>query len=105
MHPVHRKALSEASDHSTVVTKIFSGRPARAIRNRLTEEMRWHEDDAAPFPAQRPMIAPLTGAGAKANHAEFMQLWAGQAARLSKAEPAAEKTVRLIEEAYRLLGR
>jgi nitronate monooxygenase len=51
------------------------------------------------------MIAPLTGAGAKANHAEFMQLWAGQAARLSKAEPAAEKTVRLIEEAYRLLGR
>ncbi|MFN4228545.1 NAD(P)H-dependent flavin oxidoreductase [Parvibaculum sp.] len=105
VHPVHRKALSEASDHSTVVTKIFSGRPARAIRNRLTEEMRWHEDDAAPFPAQRPMIAPLTGAGAKANHAEFMQLWAGQAARLSKAEPAAEKTVRLIEEAYRLLGR
>ncbi len=105
VHPGHRKALAEASDHSTVVTKIFSGRPARAIRNRLTEEMRWHEDSAAPFPAQRPMIAPLTSAGAKQNRAEFMQLWSGQAARLSKAEPAAEKTTRLMAEAYRLLGR
>jgi nitronate monooxygenase len=67
--------------------------------------MRWHEDAAAPFPAQRPMIAPLTSAGAKLNHAEFMQLWAGQAARLSKAEPAAEKTARLMHEAEVLLGR
>lgn len=105
VHPVHRKALAEASDHSTVVTKIFSGRPARAIRNRLTEEMRWHEDAAAPFPAQRPMIAPLTSAGAKQNQAEFMQLWAGQAARLAKAEPAAEKTRRLMEAAEKLLGK
>lgn len=105
VHPVHRKALAEASDHSTVVTKIFSGRPARAIRNRLIEEMRWHEDSAAPFPAQRPMMAPLTGAGAKTDRAEFMQLWAGQAARLAKAEPAAEKTVRLMKEAEKLMRR
>jgi len=105
VHPVHRKALLEASDHSTVVTKIFSGRPARAIRNRLTEEMRWHEDGAAPFPAQRPMVVPLTSAGAKSGRAEFMQLWSGQAAALSKAEPAAEKTARLMREAEALLGR
>ncbi|MEQ8267403.1 MAG: nitronate monooxygenase [Parvibaculum sp.] len=105
VHPVHRKALAEASDHSTVVTKIFSGRPARAIRTRLTEDMRWHEDSAAPFPAQRPMVAPLTSAGAKSGRAEFMQLWSGQAARLSKTEPAAEKTVRLMKAAEKLMRR
>ncbi|MDP2151720.1 nitronate monooxygenase family protein [Parvibaculum sp.] len=105
VHPVHRKALAEASDHSTVVTKLFSGRPARAIRNRLTEDLHAHERHAAPFPAQRPMVAQLTTASAKANRAELMQLWSGQAARLSKAEPAAEKTVRLMKEAYRLMGR
>ncbi|MFA7638288.1 MAG: nitronate monooxygenase, partial [Parvibaculum sp.] len=94
-----------ASDHSTVVTKLFSGRPARAIRTRLTEDLHPHEHHAAPFPAQRPLVAPLTGAGAKSERAEFMQLWSGQAARLAKAEPAGEKTTRLMSEAYRLMGR
>lgn len=105
VHPIHRKALAEASDHSTVVTKLFSGRPARAIRNRLTEELRPLEGSAAPFPAQRPLIAPLTSASARTNRAEFMQLWSGQAAALSKAEPAAEKTLRLMREAAELLGK
>lgn len=105
VHEVHRKALSEASDHSTVVTKLFSGRPARAIRNRLTEDLRWHEGDAAPYPAQRPLVAPLIRESAKAGRGEFMQLWAGQAARLSAAEPAAEKTENLMREAFALLGR
>lgn len=105
VHPVHRKALSEASDHSTVVTKLFSGRPARAIRTRLTEDLHPYEHQAAPFPAQRPLVAPLTSAGAKSERAEFMQLWSGQAARLSKAEPAGEKTMRLIAEAYKLMGK
>jgi nitronate monooxygenase len=103
VHPLHRKTLLEASDHSTVVTKLFSGRPARAIRNRLTEGLHAHERHAAPFPAQRPMVAQLTTASAKENRAEFMQLWSGQAARLSKAEPAAEKTVRLMHEAQKLM--
>ncbi len=105
VHPLHRKALAEASDHSTVVTKLFSGRPARAIRNRLTQELHWHEGDAAPFPTQRPLVAPLAAASAKANRAEFMPLWSGQAAALAKVEPAAEKTARLMREAKKLMGR
>jgi nitronate monooxygenase len=103
MHPLHRKALSELSDHGTVVTKLFSGRPARAIRNRLTEELHAHEGDAAPFPAQRALAAPLIAASGKANRAEFMQMWSGQAAALAREEPAAEKTLRLMREAAALM--
>lgn len=105
IHTVHRKALTEASDHSTVVTKLFSGRPARAIRNRLTEELHSLEALTAPFPAQRALVAPLARVSAKENRAEFMPLWSGQAAALSKPEPAAEKTLRLIREAEKLMGR
>jgi nitronate monooxygenase len=105
MHPLHRKALMEVSDHGTVVTKLFSGRPARAIRNRFTEELHALEEKAAPFPTQRAIIAPLVTASGKAGRAEFMQLWSGQAAALSKPEPAAEKTTRLLREAAELLGR
>lgn len=103
IHPLHRKALAEVSDHGTVVTKLFSGRPARAIRNRLTETLHAHEGHAAPFPAQRGLVAPLTSAGAKANRAEYMQLWSGQAAALARPEPAAEMTQRLMREARALL--
>ncbi len=102
---LYRKALSEVSDHATVVTKLFSGRPARAIRNRLTEELHPFEDRAAPFPAQRAMVAPLVAASARDKKAEFLQMWAGQAARLSRVEPAGEKTARLMREAEALLGR
>jgi nitronate monooxygenase len=105
VHPVHRKALAEASDHGTVVTKLFSGRPARAIRNRVTEELHSLEEKAAPFPTQRAMTAPLAAASAKAGRAEFMQLWAGQAAALATVEPAAQKTERLMREARALLQR
>ncbi|MGB3811442.1 MAG: DUF561 domain-containing protein [Parvibaculum sp.] len=104
MHPLHRKALAEASDHATVVTKLFSGRPARAIRNHLTEELHHLEEKTAPFPTQRALVAALVGASGKADRAEFMQLWSGQAAALSKPEPAAEKTVRLMREAEKLMS-
>ena len=105
MHPLHRKALGELSDHGTVVTKLFSGRPARAIRNRFTEELHALEGKAAPFPAQRALAAPLIAASGKANRAEFMQLWSGQAAALARPEPAAEKTTQLMREAAVLLGK
>lgn len=101
---LYRRALSEVSDHATVVTKLFSGRPARAIHNRLTEELHALEESAAPFPAQRAMVGPLIAASAKENRAEYAQLWSGQAARLSRVEPAAEKTARLMREAAALLG-
>ncbi|MDO8288585.1 MAG: nitronate monooxygenase family protein [Parvibaculum sp.] len=104
-HDMHRKALAELSDHGTVVTKLFSGRPARAIRNRMTESLHGHESNAAPFPAQRAMAAPLVTASAKAGRAEYMQMWSGQAARLSVAEPAGTKTTRLMAEAAILLGK
>ncbi|KAB7740833.1 DUF561 domain-containing protein [Parvibaculum sedimenti] len=100
---LYRKALAEASDHATVVTKLFSGRPARAIHNRLTQELHSLEDEAAPFPAQRAMLAPLIAASARAEKAEFMQIWSGQAARLAKVEPAGEKTARLMREAAALM--
>jgi nitronate monooxygenase len=36
---VHRKALEHAQDDSTALTNVFSGRPARAIVNRVVREM------------------------------------------------------------------
>lgn len=105
VHPVHRKALAETADDATTVTKLFSGRPARAIRNRMTEELAAFESRTAPFPTQRGMAAPLAAASARENKPEFLSLWSGQAARLSPPEPAGEKVARLMQGARELLGR
>ena len=43
--------------------------------------------------------APLRVASEKGGSLDYMQIWAGQAARLGKAMPAAELTRRLAEKA------
>ncbi len=105
IHPLHLRALKHISGEATLITRLFSGRPARAIRNRLTDLLAPAEHHAAPFPAQRAMIAPLMQASAKNNDPSFMQLWAGQAASLVREEAAAEKVTRLWREASELLSR
>jgi nitronate monooxygenase len=53
---------------------------------------------------QRGLTAPMREAAAKANDISRMQAWAGQSARLAKAEPAGEVVQRLWDETRSLLG-
>lgn len=36
IHPLYRDALRSARAEATTITRAFSGRPARALRNRAT---------------------------------------------------------------------
>ncbi|MGH2805020.1 MAG: NAD(P)H-dependent flavin oxidoreductase, partial [Thermoleophilaceae bacterium] len=53
--PAHRAALEHARAEATTITRSFSGRPARALRNRVTEEV----EAVLPYPAQMSLTAPL----------------------------------------------
>lgn len=102
-HPAYKKALRETKSDTTVVTQSFSGRPARGLRNRFITEM---EDSAAailPFPIQNNLTSGLRAAAAQVNNTDFMSMWAGQAASLSRGLPAAEliKTIWLEYEEVR----
>jgi nitronate monooxygenase len=57
----------------------------------------------APYPVQRGLTAALRAAGGKAGDVHRMQPWAGQAAALARAEPAAAVVNRLCHEATTLL--
>ena len=102
-HALHKQALAETPDNATKLTRLFSGRPARSIRNRLVRELATHEADAAPFPTQRGVIAPLAKAAADRGSADFMQLWSGQAGMRAEAAPSAEIFRRICDEALALL--
>jgi nitronate monooxygenase len=93
---VHRTALAAATDDSTMLTNVVTGRPARGIANRLLREVGPLADEAPAFPYATGGTAPLRAAAEAQGSGEFSPLWAGQAAALAREEPAAEVMRRLV---------
>lgn len=96
--PVHRRAIANAKDNETCVTRIFSGRPARVISNRFVREVGDAAALAAPFPAQHSLTVPLRQPSQDKGLDDFLPLYAGQAAGMARAMPAAELMTALIQE-------
>ncbi|HEX4452818.1 MAG TPA: nitronate monooxygenase family protein [Kofleriaceae bacterium] len=101
---IHRRALATATDDSTAITNVFSGRPARGIINRAIRELGPMSAAAPPFPLASAALAPIRAKSEAAGSGDFTNLWAGQAAKLARAgEPAFELTRRLARETHELL--
>jgi len=77
----HRRALASEAARVTSITRAFSGRPARGIRNRFVEL--FERVEPAPFPQQQQMTADIRAAAAAAERVDLMQMWAGQGASLT----------------------
>jgi nitronate monooxygenase len=54
---IHREALHRATDEDTRLTRVFTGRPARALHNRLIDEM--GSSETLEFPAQASLLLPM----------------------------------------------
>jgi nitronate monooxygenase len=94
----HKAAIRTARDDGTMLTRAFSGRLARGIVNAFAAEMRGHEHELLPYPAQNNLTRPIRAAAAKQGSADCLSLWAGQAAPLAREIPAAELVVQLLRE-------
>src|ERR1051325_11094290 len=90
----HRAALAEASDASTVVTDVISGRACRYIRNKLIDDLVESGLTPLPVPAQQSLTRPL----GKTGHHDWTALTSGQSAALAKHTNAAELVEQLAEE-------
>jgi nitronate monooxygenase len=90
--PAHREAL--CGSQSTVLTRAFTGRLARGIRNPFIDA----HDAVAPrgFPELHHVTAPVRAAARQHGDADLMNLWAGTAYALARAEPAADVVRRLL---------
>ncbi len=100
---LHRAALKEARSDATTLTNIISGRPARGIINRAIRELGPISDVAPEFPLASGALAPLRAKAEAQGSGDFSPLWAGQAAALGRALPAAEAMRLLIEETSEVL--
>jgi nitronate monooxygenase len=94
----HRAALQSARDDGTAVTNLMTGRPARAIVNRVMREIGPISDVAPEFPLAAGALAPLRAKAEAQGSGDFSPMWAGQAAALGRALPAGELTRALAAE-------
>jgi nitronate monooxygenase len=101
--PPHRAALRAARDDSTVLTNVFSGRPARGLINRVIRELGPISGIVPEFPLASGALAPLS---AKAQGSgDFSPMLAGQAAALGREMPAGALIKTFVSETQALLGR
>jgi len=102
---VHKDGVLNSREDTTIVTEKFSGKPARAIANRFLREMHQATAPQLVFPAQNLLTGKLRTAAGKAGNPDFVSMYAGQAAPLARALPAAELVAALEAEALECLGR
>jgi nitronate monooxygenase len=101
----HRQAILGTPPSSTVVTRMYSGRPARAIRTQLISDLEASGIEPASYPAQAMLLRDLRDAGTERGLSELLFLLAGQAAGLARPLPAGELVEQLATEAAAVLRR
>ncbi len=86
--PVHRAALTGGQFTETAVTKAFSGRYARGLRNRFIDD----HDASAPFgyPEVHYLTSPLRAASVRAGDPQATNIWAGTGFQQARSGSVAE---------------
>jgi nitronate monooxygenase len=87
---VHRAALQSPQAVHTALTRLFTGRPARGIVNRMMRELGAMNAAAPEFPLATAAIGPLRAWAEKGGSGDFSPLWAGQCVSAARAVPAGE---------------
>ncbi|MGE4428540.1 MAG: NAD(P)H-dependent flavin oxidoreductase, partial [Solirubrobacteraceae bacterium] len=93
---VHRAAILERRYDETIITRGFTGRPARALANPLARAF-----PRAPsgYPEIHHVTRPLRAAAARAEDPDAVHLWAGEGWRAATTEPAGALVARLARDA------
>jgi nitronate monooxygenase len=96
----YKRAVLEAAETDSLITKAITGRWARGIKNKLIAEI---EKSGIPVPSYQKQVgltATIRAFALQQNNRDFMALWSGQA-RPATGEilPAADIFKKLISEA------
>lgn len=98
-----KQALQQAGSSATRITRVFSGRPARALENGFMRKMAGLEWSVPGYPVQNALTAPLRQLAARSGMPDYMALWAGQGVALSRVMPAATLVERLVRESAEVM--
>jgi nitronate monooxygenase len=92
----YKDAVLNAKADTTTVTRAFSGRPARGLRNAFIDAV--PESAILPFGQQNDLTRPMRGEAGKKGVADYLSLWAGRGVTRARQMPAAELVKALVAE-------
>jgi nitronate monooxygenase len=102
-HEQHKKAILRANEDETMLTTVFSGKPARGINNQFMIELKRYEDSILDYPIQHYLTSNIRKEAANQDNPEFMSLWSGQGVRLSKNQSVTELISGIVTQVNQLL--
>jgi enoyl-[acyl-carrier protein] reductase II len=104
-HLNYKNKIVESNEEGTVVTKAFTGKTCRVIRNKYTDDWLGREDEIKPFPFQLMVDGYKMYAATARGDTETGFMCAGQISGLIHKVDKAEDVVRaFIEEADQVLA-
>ncbi len=100
-----KKAIVEATEEGTVVSRSVTGKPARLIRSKWTEAFAKSGLEALPMPFQSMVSGPVLAAGQAQRREDITPGFAGQIIGMIDAVlPAREVMAEIVAEAERVLA-
>jgi nitronate monooxygenase len=94
----YKDRLLSAKETDTIVTRIFTGHPARVLRNSFVDEYSKTGAEPPPlgWPLQRLLTEDIYSNAQTKNNAEFYPLYSGQGLRMLKGSQSAGEIVKEI---------
>ncbi|HEX3556572.1 MAG TPA: nitronate monooxygenase [Thermoanaerobaculia bacterium] len=103
---LHRAALADRERaRRTALTRAFTGRLARVLANRFTEEMAQPPSELLPYPLQNAITREIRLAAARAGRDDLLGLYGGQGASLASPRLAGDLVAALAAETGAALAR
>jgi nitronate monooxygenase len=94
----YRRAIFAARTDTTVITRAFSGRPARGLLNTFIAKLEGQKKIILPFPLQNALTRPMRNAAAQLGESGYLSLFVGQGVTRARVLPAAQLVSRLLAE-------
>ena len=92
----YKKRLLSVKESDTIVTKAFTGIPARVLYNRFLDEYFKSNIECLEWPIQRSITDDIYSKAQNENNADYYPLFSGQSLRMLKEGQSAEEIVKEI---------
>lgn len=100
---VHKEEILNAHEDQMVLTRSFSGKWARGIKNKYISEMEKNEITLPEFPVQNTLTKGIRNASSSQKNRDFMSLWSGQSPRLAEKQTVNSLIKKIITEAKNII--
>lgn len=102
-HSVHKEQILSSNEESTVLTRAFSGKTARGIRNTFITHMQDRSTVIPPYPIQNTVTKDIRKKSSELHNSDYMSLWAGQGTRLNKSITVEKLLKDIVEQTDHIL--